>query len=209
MGANKRVPRQSARNPPNRLVPTTGTEPRVCAPKKAQFADSSLMHWLSIGLAVPLVVCIVVALELLRRLRSRSSRDVEAQVTATVETLEARLDELAQELSSAVIRAEEEPHPSRFLGQIATTIDLDDAIGSTLQAAAGLPRVDAAVVELEPDGDGDEGLLGGIGPGAAGIACSGRSGSIGTKTKRPRAPSASSPGRPSSARRGRSSSPIS
>jgi diguanylate cyclase (GGDEF)-like protein len=121
------------------------------------------MHWLSIGLAVALGVCIVVALELLRRLRQRSSLDVEAQVAATVETLEARLEELARELGSAVRRAEEEVQRNRFLGQIATTIDLDDAIGSTLQAAAGLPKVDAAVVELHPDGDGDERLLGSIG----------------------------------------------
>jgi diguanylate cyclase (GGDEF)-like protein len=121
------------------------------------------MHWLTIGLAIGLVVCAFLALELVRRLRRRSSRDVEAQVTATVATLEARLDELAQELSGAVSRAEEEAQRSRFLGQIATTIDLDDAIGSTLQAAAGLPKVDAAVVELDPNGDGDERLLGSIG----------------------------------------------
>lgn len=108
-------------------------------------------------------VCVLAALELLRRLRRRTSRDVETQVAATVETLEARLDELAQELSRAVTRAEEEAQRSRFLGQIATTIDLDDAIGSTLQAASALPKVDAAVVELEPDGDGDERLLGSIG----------------------------------------------
>jgi diguanylate cyclase (GGDEF)-like protein len=121
------------------------------------------MHWLTIGLAIGLVACTLLALELLRRLRRRSSRDVEAQVAATVEGLEARLDELAGELSSAVTRAEEEAQRSRFLGQIATTIDLDDAIGSTLQAAAGLPKVDAAVVELDPNGDGDERLLGSIG----------------------------------------------
>ncbi|HEX4323596.1 MAG TPA: sensor domain-containing diguanylate cyclase [Gaiellaceae bacterium] len=108
-------------------------------------------------------VCVVVALDLLRRLRRRNGRDVEAQVTATVETLESRLDELARELSSAVIRAEEESQRSRFLGQIATTIDLDDAIGSTLQAAAALPKVDAAIVELEPNGDGDERLIGSLG----------------------------------------------
>ena len=57
------------------------------------------MHWLPIGLAMALGVCVLVALELLRRLRRRNARDVEAQVTATVETLEARLDELARELS--------------------------------------------------------------------------------------------------------------
>jgi len=121
------------------------------------------MHWLTIGLAIGLVVCAAVALELLRRLRRRSSRDVEAQVAASVETLEARLDELARELSSAVDRAEDEAQRSRFLAQVATTIDLDDAIGSTLQAAAGLPGVDAAVVELDPDGDGEERLIGSIG----------------------------------------------
>ena len=121
------------------------------------------MHWLSIGLAIALVVCVLVAFELLRRLRRQSSHDVEAQVTATVQTLEARLDELARELSNAVRRAEDEAQRGRFLGQIATTIDLDDAIGSTLEAAAGLPKVDAAVVELDPTGDGDERLLGSIG----------------------------------------------
>jgi diguanylate cyclase (GGDEF)-like protein len=121
------------------------------------------MHWLSIGLAVALGVCVLATLELLRRLRRRTTRDVETRVAATVETLEARLDELAQELSHAVTRAEEEAQRSRLLGQIATTIDLDDAIGSTLQAAAALPKVDAAVVELDPDGDGDDRLLGSIG----------------------------------------------
>jgi diguanylate cyclase (GGDEF)-like protein len=121
------------------------------------------MHWLLTGLAIALGVCALLALVLLLRLRRRTSRDVETQVAATVEALEARLDELARELSGAVTRAEEEAKRSRFLGQIATTIDLDDAIGSTLQAAAGLPKVDAAVVELDPNGDGDERLLGSIG----------------------------------------------
>jgi diguanylate cyclase (GGDEF)-like protein len=121
------------------------------------------MDWLLIGLVAALGVCLVAVVELVRRLRRRNARDAEAQVTATVETLEARLDELARELSSAVRRAEEESQRSRFLGQIATTIDLDDAIGSTLQAVAALPKVDAAVVELDPDGTGDQRLLGSIG----------------------------------------------
>src|SRR5437868_12654247 len=121
------------------------------------------MHSISIGLAVALGVCAIVALDLVRRLRRRTSRHVEEQVTATVHTREARLDELAQELSSAVRRAEEEAQRSRFLGQIATTIDLDDALGSTLRAASDLPHVDAAVIELDPEGDGDERLLGSIG----------------------------------------------
>jgi diguanylate cyclase (GGDEF)-like protein len=121
------------------------------------------MDWLLIGLGLALGVCLVAVVVLVLRLRRRSARDAEAQVSATVETLEARLDELARELSSAVRRAEEESQRSRFVSQIATTIDLDDAIGSTLQAVAALPRVDAAVMELDPNGDGDQRLLGSIG----------------------------------------------
>jgi diguanylate cyclase (GGDEF)-like protein len=121
------------------------------------------MHWLLIALAVALAGCVALALDLLRRLRRRTSRHAEEQVAATVETLEARLDELAQELSSAVTKAEEEAQRSRFLAQIGTTIDLDDALGSTLEAAAALPKVDAAVVELDPNSDDDERLLGSIG----------------------------------------------
>ena len=126
------------------------------------------MHTLVIVLAVALGVVAVVALVLLLRLRSRTSREVEEQVAATMETLEARLDELTQELTSAVRRAEEETRRSRFLAQIGTTIDLDEALGSTLEAASALPRVDAAVVELEPTGDEEERLLGSVGFGAEG-----------------------------------------
>jgi diguanylate cyclase (GGDEF)-like protein len=121
------------------------------------------MYWSVIGLAVALGVLAVVALELGRRLRRRTSRQVEERVAETVQTLEARLDELAQELSSAVRRAEEETQRSRFLSQISTTIDLDDALGFALEAAAALPKVDAAVVELDPTGDDEERLLGSIG----------------------------------------------
>jgi diguanylate cyclase (GGDEF)-like protein len=120
------------------------------------------MDWLSIVLAVALGVCALAALELCRRLRGRTSRDVEAEVAATVETLEARLEELAQDLNAAVRRAEDEAQRSRFLAQVGTTIDLDDALSSTLAAVAGLPKVDAAVIELDPVGD-DERVLGSIG----------------------------------------------
>lgn len=121
------------------------------------------MHWTVIGLAIALGVCVLVALELLRRLRRKPSNDGAEQVAATVEALETRLDELAQELSSAVGRAEEEARRSRFLAQIGATIDLDDAIGSALETAMALPKADAAVVELEATGDADERLLGAVG----------------------------------------------
>jgi diguanylate cyclase (GGDEF)-like protein len=111
------------------------------------------MHSLIIGLAAALGVCVVAALELLRRLRRRPTGNVQEQVTATVQTLELRLDELAQELSSALRKAEQETERSRFLAQIGATIDLDEAIRSALEAATELPRVDAALIELEATED--------------------------------------------------------
>jgi diguanylate cyclase (GGDEF)-like protein len=101
--------------------------------------------------------------DLLNRLRQRTSDDGQAKVARTVEMLEARLAELADELSRAVQKAEEERERSRFLAQLGSTIDLDDALSTTLQAAAGLPKVNAAVIELDPNGDGDERRLASIG----------------------------------------------
>jgi diguanylate cyclase (GGDEF)-like protein len=121
------------------------------------------MHSLSIALATALGLSVIALFALVLRLRRQTSADGEAQVAAMVQTLEARLDELTQELSGAVRKAEEERERSRFLAQLGSTIDLDEALGMALQAAAELPKVDAAVVELDPNGDGGERRLGSIG----------------------------------------------
>jgi diguanylate cyclase (GGDEF)-like protein len=119
------------------------------------------MHSLVIGLAAALGVTLVALLELLRRLRRSTSGDAKAHMASVVQTLESRLDDLTRELNKAVRMAEEERERSRFLAQVGSTIDLDEAVGTTLRAAVGLPKVDAAVIEL--DADGDERRLGSIG----------------------------------------------
>jgi diguanylate cyclase (GGDEF)-like protein len=98
-----------------------------------------------------------------RRLRHPTSGDPDPQMAATVQQLEARLEELAEELSRAVRRAEEERERGRLLAQLGSTINLEDALSATLEAAAALPKVDAAVVELNPNGERDERLLGSVG----------------------------------------------
>ena len=65
------------------------------------------------------------------------------------------MDELARELAGAVERAEEEGRRSRFLGEIAGSIDLDEVLARTLEAArARCPGVDAA---LDPAREPSEG----------------------------------------------------
>jgi diguanylate cyclase (GGDEF)-like protein len=77
-------------------------------------------------------------------------------VSAVVETLERRMDELATELAGAVERAEEEGRRSRFLGEIAGSIDLDDVVGRTLEAAAAVTQADAALLRLEAPDEGQD-----------------------------------------------------
>ena len=59
------------------------------------------------------------------------------------------MDELARELAGAVERAEEEARRSRFLGEIAGSIDMDEVLARTLDAGTRLDGVDAALVRLD------------------------------------------------------------
>ena len=123
------------------------------------------MHWLSIGLAIALGICVLLGARAappatspdLSRCRGPGDGD-RADARSAARRARARAVERRQPR-----RGGGAAQAGFLFGQIATTIDLDDAIGSTLQAAAGLPKVDAAVVELDPAGDGDERLLGSIG----------------------------------------------
>ena len=81
----------------------------------------------------------------------RTRRRADTRVEETVRTLEKRMDELATELAGAVERAEEEVRRSRVLADLASSVDLDEVLARTLEAAGALPGVDAAMVRLETD----------------------------------------------------------
>jgi diguanylate cyclase (GGDEF)-like protein len=106
---------------------------------------NSLLIAISAALGACLVALAALAVVLARRAGRRSDERVEGVVAA----LESRMDELAHELAGAVERAEEESRRSRFLSQIAGTIDLDDVLARTLEGAAALPGADAALIRLE------------------------------------------------------------
>ncbi|MGD0715480.1 MAG: sensor domain-containing diguanylate cyclase [Gaiellaceae bacterium] len=108
------------------------------------------MNHLLIGISAALGACLLVLLAVLAGLARRSGRRADERVGTVMQALETRMDELAQELAGAVARADEESRRSRFLGDIAGSIDLDDVLARTLEAAAGLAGVDAALVRLDP-----------------------------------------------------------
>jgi diguanylate cyclase (GGDEF)-like protein len=104
---------------------------------------------LLLGISAGLGACVVILVVLLATVVRRSARKADDRVSSVVQTLEKRMDELAVELAGAVDRAEEEGRRSRFLGDIAGSIDLDEVLGRTLEAASGLPGSDAALIRLE------------------------------------------------------------
>jgi diguanylate cyclase (GGDEF)-like protein len=120
---------------------------RVAWPVHELSAD---VNHLLIGISAGLGACVVLLLVLLSTLVRRSGRRADERVSEVVRVLETRMDELGRELAGAVERAEEEGRRSRFLGEIAGSIDLDEVLARTLEAATGaVPDADASVVRLE------------------------------------------------------------
>jgi len=81
----------------------------------------------------------------LRRLR-RFRGSPEERVSALVRELDLRMRQLGEDLSEELERTKEESRRSRYLGELAWTIELEEVMRRTLDAAAGLEGVDAALV---------------------------------------------------------------
>jgi two-component system cell cycle response regulator len=86
--------------------------------------------------------------------RSRQEPSSEDRVAEVVAGLNARMDDLSRELSLALERAEEEGRRSRAFGELAGSIDLDEVLSRTLQAAAAIRGADAALVMLSDPAGG-------------------------------------------------------
>ncbi len=107
------------------------------------------MNHLEITLSAALGAAVAATVLLLVLGSRRSKRRAEARIAEVVQTLEARMNELADELNAAVGRAEAEARRSRFLGEIAGSIELDDVLARTLEGALALPQVDAVLVRID------------------------------------------------------------
>jgi diguanylate cyclase (GGDEF)-like protein len=86
--------------------------------------------------------------------RWRADSGAEERVAEVVASLNARMDELGRELQSALERAEEEGRRSRIFGELSGSIDLDEVLTRTLEAAGALEGADAALVLLPDPAEG-------------------------------------------------------
>jgi diguanylate cyclase (GGDEF)-like protein len=88
------------------------------------------------------------------RLSKRSQASTEQRTADLVRELEARMEHMGLELSTALERTREETRRGRLLGDLAGSIDLEDVMRRTLDAAGAVPGADAAMVNVD-NGDGD------------------------------------------------------
>ena len=119
------------------------------------------MTTILIGISVGLGALVVLLLALLV-VRWRSDNSTDERVAEVVASLNARMDELGRELAGALERAEEEGRRSRIFGELAGSIDLDEVLSRTLEAAGALEDADAALVML-PDPAGGKPLVATLG----------------------------------------------
>jgi diguanylate cyclase (GGDEF)-like protein len=119
------------------------------------------MTTILIGISVGLGALVVLLLALLV-VRWRSDNSADERVAEVVATLNARMDELGRELAGALERAEEEGRRSRIFGELAGSIDLDEVLSRTLEAAGALEGADAALIML-PNPQGGKPLVATLG----------------------------------------------
>jgi diguanylate cyclase (GGDEF)-like protein len=118
---------------------------------------TTLLTSISVGLGA-----LVVLLLALLVVRWRSDRRTDERVAEVVKGLNTRMDKLGRELQGALERAEEEGRRSRIFGELAGSIDLDEVLSRTLEAAGTPEGADAALVML-PDAQGGKPLVATLG----------------------------------------------
>jgi diguanylate cyclase (GGDEF)-like protein len=104
----------------------------------------------ALGAAVAaLLLVLVLLLSTMRRLRHTTDQ----RVASAVGDLNSRMEAMVGELRQALERANDEGRRNRFLGNLAASLDLDDVLTRTLEAALAVTGADAAMLSMDdPNG---------------------------------------------------------
>ncbi|MBA2641542.1 MAG: sensor domain-containing diguanylate cyclase [Actinobacteria bacterium] len=106
--------------------------------------------------AVILVAAALIAAAILgvlvARRRSSPPPEPSTELVRAVDQMRHKMDELAQDLSEALERAERETRRNRLFGELGGTIDLEEIMDRVLDASMELPGFDAAMMVVEGQG---------------------------------------------------------
>ena len=89
---------------------------------------------------------------LVARRRSSPPAEPSTELVRAVDQMRHQMDELAQDLSEALERAERETRRNRLFGELGGTIDLEEIMDRVLDASMELPGFDAAMMVVEGQG---------------------------------------------------------
>ena len=124
-----------------------------------------ISSWETVGIAAAVAVgvsLLVLGLAAIALRRHRNgSGSPEERVSALVRELDMRMRRLGESLSEELERTKEESRRSRHLGELAWTIEIEEVMRRTLDAAAALDGVDATLTTVL--GTGDEPMTKGAG----------------------------------------------
>jgi len=82
----------------------------------------------------------------------RSGNTADERLASVAAQIDDRMQSMVRDLSEALERAQEENRRSRVLGELGGSIDLDEVLTRTLEAAGALDGVEASVVCVEVEG---------------------------------------------------------
>ena len=83
----------------------------------------------------------------------RSGNAAERRLNSVAAQIDERMQAMVRDLSEALERAQEESRRSRALGELASTIDLDEVVERTLDVANTMGGIDAVVVAVSAGGE--------------------------------------------------------
>jgi diguanylate cyclase (GGDEF)-like protein len=101
-----------------------------------------------VAISAAVLLLLVLLVLVLRRPRKKEAAPAEETLSRAVQELSARMDTMSRELTEALEQTQEEGRRNRMLGELAGTIDLDEVLNRTLNAAGALPGVDAALINV-------------------------------------------------------------
>jgi diguanylate cyclase (GGDEF)-like protein len=103
---------------------------------------------ISVAASVVASLIVIGIVMLGRRRPAEPPVEQEDDLARVVAELNGRMDSMGRELSEALARTQEETRRSRLLGELGGTIDLDEVLNRTLDAAGSLQGVDAALIHV-------------------------------------------------------------
>ena len=100
------------------------------------------------GIAVGVTLVTFALIALVRHLARRRRLSPEDRIAEIAYDLNLRIEEMGRQVQEALEHVRAESRRTRFFGEIAGSIDLDEVLRRTLDAAAGLPGADGALVSV-------------------------------------------------------------